>query len=465
MTRLNFRLPDWTRVNWASPLAREVWAPRVQRISQAWERVERAAVVEGVKPSCLQNVAPDRLPALTVELARDGLLVLPLGRAGASGSYASDTRPVIDGQPWVYRVVITRPSLAAEWGEAWARQDDERIGQLLGFPPCCRAFFQKYWKGERWIDTTWPMTDAGEVAGLPPPTLPMQLMRQVTGPVEANILGRWLGVRLVPHLPCSFGCEATAALGRALVPAWERAGAREELAWAREVLSWPTEWSALHGIAEIKTPVYRISTRTDATAGKLIVRREGSAYPAEAPRGLTFPFRPDQPPAAPVRLVRPTDWTDNGFASAAAQERAHSLLERALGGFRPARVLDLGCGNGRLARRLAGPEGHAAGIERDPARAERAGRILNRVTVGDLRRDWYEDGWDLVVLAAARLQEGPVPPAFREWLRGRFVLVYAYRDASGAAPLEERLAASGVIYSVKNFVRDESGEAALVVVK
>ena len=41
-------------------------------------------------------------------------------------------------------------------------------------------------------------------------------------------------------------------------------------------------WSALHGIAEVKTPVLKASTRTDATAHEFIVRRHGRRLPAEA---------------------------------------------------------------------------------------------------------------------------------------------------------------------------------------
>ena len=61
--------------------------------------------------------------------------------------------------------------------------------------------------------------------------------------------------------------------------------------WLEEILSWPASWSALHGIAEVKTPVLKASTRTDATAHEFIVRRHGPRLPAEAVAGLGFPFR------------------------------------------------------------------------------------------------------------------------------------------------------------------------------
>jgi hypothetical protein len=67
-------------------------------------------------------------------------------------------------------------------------------------------------------------------------------------------------------------------------------GAGEELAWQDEIFAWPVEWSALHGIAEIKTPILKVSASTDATAGKYVVRWHGSRYPKEGANGLGFPF-------------------------------------------------------------------------------------------------------------------------------------------------------------------------------
>jgi hypothetical protein len=65
----------------------------------------------------------------------------------------------------------------------------------------------------------------------------------------------------------------------------------DEMDWLPEILSWPIEWSALHRIAEIKTPVLKASARTDATPCRYTVRRQGDNYPLEGIRGLNFPYR------------------------------------------------------------------------------------------------------------------------------------------------------------------------------
>ena len=39
-----------------------------------------------------------------------------------------------------------------------------------------------------------------------------------------------------------------------------------------EILDWQLEWSALHGIAEIKNSLFKISTRTDATPSRYSIK-------------------------------------------------------------------------------------------------------------------------------------------------------------------------------------------------
>lgn len=113
----------------------------------------------------------------------------------------------------------------------------------------------------------------------------------VDGPWQTNVLWRWLTICAMPHLPCSLDCEASRAIADRLIALGREAGYAEEMSWMREVLSWPVEWTALHGIAVISTPILKISARTDTTEQKFTVRRHGEAYPAEGATGLCFPYR------------------------------------------------------------------------------------------------------------------------------------------------------------------------------
>ena len=135
-------------------------------------------------------------------------------------------------------------------------------------------------------------------------------------------------------------------------------GFGQEMDDLEEVLSWPIEWNALHGAAEVTMPVLRVSTVTDATADKYVVRLRGSSYPAEGVSGLKFPFRLSAGNVlsqgrafrnvATPSVDLPWYYEDNGFNSYRAQVGHHAPLIKAIRRAEPKRVLDLGCGNGAL---------------------------------------------------------------------------------------------------------------------
>src|SRR6185295_10762709 len=100
---------------------------------------------------------PEELVRATRDAAGQGLLVLPLAHDGATT-----------------RAALTRPDLVGTWLSAWARQDHDAIGNLLGFPRCCRIHFAETWaRGitDTVLSMDLPSSDSGPHAG---------------GPAEAN---------------------------------------------------------------------------------------------------------------------------------------------------------------------------------------------------------------------------------------------------------------------------------------
>lgn len=139
------------------------------------------------------------------------------------------------------------------------------------------------------------------------------------------------------------------------------------------------------------------------------------------------------------------DWyhADNDFPTRARMDWAHSpivaLAARTLGSD-AATVLDLGCGNGALLRKVLGlrPRAVPIGIERDAARVEHARGLLpdhrDGLIVGDVLADEPYASLpariDLALLNPRRILESPASAgaALRHRLRARCarLLVYAY---------------------------------------
>jgi SAM-dependent methyltransferase len=258
----------------------------------------------------------------------------------------------------------------------------------------------------------------------------------VRGTAPANILWRWACVRAVPHLPCAFDCPATVDFGNRMLRVGVEAGYAEEMGWIEEILSWPVEWTALHGIAEIKTPVLKIVTRTDATASRYVVRHAGTGWPREGATGLRFPFQvPERALVSdsagfhrglehPITLTRkPTrpDWyhRDNGFSSRHGMDRAHgplvSAAREALEG-RTGAVIDLGCGNGALLSKIvAGRDGLVAfGVDRSAPALAHARELQPAFAANFVLSDLFDCAawasgrrYALALLMIGRLHEAP----------------------------------------------------------
>jgi hypothetical protein len=283
---LRFDLPEFSRVSWVGDAARRVWQPRLERIFAAWMEVEARAVSAGLRECSVSTVSAHELPETAGRYARRGLCTLPVAIQRATNyGYSNTAGAPAFGEPFLYRIVVGSTSSVSAMQSAWDDCDDERIGRLLGYPDCCRRFFRSVWVDHGLRDTTWPMAKGSTVRAAGDRVL------EVGGPPQANILWRWMGVRSVSHLPCRFDCPATVALADELLRVGRDNGYAEEMDWILEILDWPAQWSCLHGIAEIKTPILKVSANTDATASKFVVRRAGGRYPAEGAKGLEFPYR------------------------------------------------------------------------------------------------------------------------------------------------------------------------------
>ena len=277
VTRLNFVLPPFSRLAWVHDRAREMWETRFPRIASCWREIEWQTIVDGVRACALLWASHEELVNLAPVLKQHGLRATPL--TSTLRALAEEGQNVL-----VYRVAIGKRRELSGFRRAWIRGDDDVIGQYLGYPACCRSFFHQVVVEHGWLDPTWPRA----VSAMQREELVESIDLQVFP--ELNLFWESLALRLVPHIPCSYACNGARELAIRFLATGRRCGYGAELDHLLEVTRWPVEWSALHGIAEIKTPIVKLSTRTDATPRKLVLRHHGDRYPKEGARGVRFPY-------------------------------------------------------------------------------------------------------------------------------------------------------------------------------
>jgi len=268
-------------VAWVSENARSVWLPRFEAVAGALATMELRSVAEGFRAAALRACAADGLVDLCRHAAALGLVAHPFDRRqlplAGEPSAQFHYRPE---RPFAFAVLVTKRADLARLQEEI--EDPSSRASLLGAPACCAGFVAEACR-DGWLDPTWPMAlKSGPLR---------DLVVDLASNPGSNTLLRPIGIYPVFHSPCSFGCPETVALWRGLGDLGRGAGLAEEMSWLEEILSWPTLWSALHGIAEIKNPVLRLVTTTDATGEKLEIRTRSDRYPTEGARGIHFPYR------------------------------------------------------------------------------------------------------------------------------------------------------------------------------
>lgn len=443
--RLNFRLPDFTRIIWASGETRKYWPQLIQQASNDWQEIEKLSFQEGIKDSILIYVYKDEIYELKKWAKRVGGSVVILNPTPMSNSYSSFG--VQNGPSNGFRVAVTREKFVGDWYDAWnGETDNKTIGALLGYPTCCTNFFEKYWVEEQWRDLTYPaymntINEDNELDEIDPKYNVKYGSAQ--GPIEANILGRWVGIRWVSHMPCSFKCEHSVEIGKQNREVAKQFGYKKSANIIDEVLGWSTRWSALHGILEIKTPVFKVSAATEATSEELIIEREGT-HPEKSASGLGFPFKNKRtrPYTDSNRFKKSLDavsdtdlWEDNGFSSKDAMRKSHEPILNMIGDDKLDSIIDLGSGNGVLLEQLRmATNASCTAVEINSDVVDRGRNHFNKIKFynDDIFNFEYDSKYDMTIFMVGRLTE--VNREQREKIieqivnNSKFVLLYMYGD-------------------------------------
>ncbi|HKV42526.1 MAG TPA: hypothetical protein VJX67_25215, partial [Blastocatellia bacterium] len=196
--RANFGLPDFTRQIWVSEQARGVWQARILRIGKIWREIECFSVASNVRSCALAWFSQQELVRWSRDLSKYGLKTVVLAARLTTIPGNSEHAKQCDRKELLFRVAIGLRADMAAFKDAWAHGDDERIGQLLGYPSCCRRFFREVFVEQGYVDGDWPA--AWNTA------TPFADTRLIVfgGPPQLNIFWRSVRLKIIPHFPCRF---------------------------------------------------------------------------------------------------------------------------------------------------------------------------------------------------------------------------------------------------------------------
>jgi len=374
-------------LNWVGERAEAIWAPRLASATLLLSELELASVVHGLRKCTLRPVALSQLGLEVFRFQELGFASRELYRFRIGHGYSSEVIRQAGADNTVM-LAIGSVDAVEDAAACHARCDSIGLGRVFGYPSCCTEFFIEIWEKRRYIDSTWPMAAASLSAR---EIEARHLM--VAGPDNCNMLLKSLGVRPVFHLPCSFDCVHTATLADSLQALGRSLGRHKEVQYLRDFLSLPTRWSALHGIAEIETPIFRVSSKTDATRTKYVVDRGKAETEIDGQaQGNRFPFQvaAPKPSLRPVRFAKidlPQDpaaeigqsyYAENGFTSRFFMERSFAPIVRYLVDHGDGPLLYWNCRNGALLKQLQEkvPKMIVGGVDPDPVKIAHAKQLL-----------------------------------------------------------------------------------------
>ena len=250
---------------------------------------------------------------------------------------------------------------------------------ILGFPECCVKFFNTYWTTEGWRNLTYPAIKD----------------KETRNHIYNNVLLRHLGVRPVFHLPCSFHCSESAQIGMKVYDLMEHIGFKREAVWSKELVAMPMEWTSLHGVAVLVTPIFKMVYNTDPLHSKATLHLLSDNYPEHGASGTRFPF-------TSIRSMK----FFNGFKTLGGMKQGHEFILTCLPDGISGRILNLGCGDGQLLQAIRGKNPHTVLYGVDNAIKPNVElQIGDEYWIGNIFSWHWDLSFNLTMLAIQRLAE------------------------------------------------------------
>jgi len=257
MKLLQIDTGSFTRLTWINQKAIEEWAPRLQNVRSLTYRLEIASVAQDLRRVTTVNLTPQTFENDLDSFAKQGLIFVPMNRIKKYTGFAHRHEYASGSDPdtYVFGIVCRNIKDGMAFQEFIRDPNGTNhhgIGDLLGYPKCCRDFFQYTFGLSQIPDTPWHQGLNSPAIGEFTPTY-----RKVEGYAALNAMLRYWGIRLAPHLPCSYHCDAST---KWVDDIWWPLAQKLDSKAAEDLmilLEMPLRFDVHKGIAIVDTPLFR----------------------------------------------------------------------------------------------------------------------------------------------------------------------------------------------------------------
>ncbi|MBB6330857.1 hypothetical protein HNP24_001807 [Chryseobacterium sediminis] len=296
--KLNFELPAFNRISWVSEALRSEWEPVLAVLPEMIDGIFTSDQIVDLVPIQIKSISVNDLFSFKKQIISKGLFAeqindLPTAILLYFG---------LKNEEHKNYVVFGKRYHVLSFLKGIQEQNYDTILEYL-HPPTL-LYWTEFSKLDL-IDNTWALlakTD-GIIDSL------TRYPKNVINPLWSS-----LGMAPIPYFPAFADCQHSLEIASAIQALANETDHKLACSWT-EILSWPIEWSAMHGIAEIKTPIFKRVYNTDSTAKKYVLRLESEVYPEKGLNGLLFPYR------KPKKLY----YTDSKHAQVGTQHLSDTL--------------------------------------------------------------------------------------------------------------------------------------------
>ena len=266
MKELNFSLPYFMHYCWTGDIVRRFYESQIFNLKKIRQKIEIESVANGSRQSCLIQITASQQAETIKQNLPHSFEIITLKKRPTNCGYIGLTC----NSPFNITVLIAEKSVAKQFMVAESNRDPRKMGSLLEYPECCTDFFYKTCLENNYRDPTWDIAlNSNKLEYI-------DNVISILAVPETNIFLSYLGLEMIDYFPCSFNCELSIRNGKRFIERGMKLGFKKEMETLAEILNFPLEWSSLHGISEIINPLFKISTRTDATKKKYIIKLIGN---------------------------------------------------------------------------------------------------------------------------------------------------------------------------------------------